>query len=119
MLVLTFPIVFVKLLANHLSSDLRRPGSRDVHRCLPLPHEQHRRQLAGHRRPHLQVDRVQGGALPRLARIDRRQWTPLLRRVTPHSDGVAQAAVGVGVAVTKIVALDQHSYHDAATAWDQ
>ncbi len=57
-------------------------GSCNLHCSLPVSHEQHRRQLARHRRPHLEGHRLQGGTLPCLARLDRGQRRSLLHRLS-------------------------------------
>ena len=66
-----------------------------MHRSLPLPDEQHRRQLARHRRPHLEGHGLQGGALPCLAGFDRPQRRSLLHRLTPTALRVTSASRGM------------------------
>ena len=60
-------------------TDLWCPSPCDLHRSLPLPHEQHRRKPSRHRRSHLEVNGLSRGALPHLARLDRCQRRALLR----------------------------------------
>ena len=61
-----------------------QPGSEvDLHRPLPLHHEQHRWQPSGDRGPHRQGHRLQGGCLRGVARLCGSLGNPLLPGIDP------------------------------------